>query len=86
MVTARAVVWFDFMVTFHWVLRNSQYGRVFGCGYLYAHALGVYGCAAVPRAGLWPATPPLCRYAVHTKRMGSEYGGLAVVQTRQAGG
>jgi hypothetical protein len=49
-------------------------------GGLYAHALGVYGYAAVPRVGLWPNAPPLCRYAVHTKRMGSIQGGRAAVQ------
>ena len=27
---------------------------------------GVLSCAAVPRAGLGPATPPLCRYAEYT--------------------
>jgi hypothetical protein len=27
---------------------------------------GVLSCAAVPRGGLWPPTPPLCRYAEYT--------------------
>jgi hypothetical protein len=36
----------------------------------YALPLGVDGYAAVPRCGLGPL-PPLCRYAVHTKRQGS---------------
>jgi hypothetical protein len=39
--------------------------------FVYALALGVYGSAAVPRVGLGPTPPPLCRYAVHTKRQGS---------------
>ncbi len=46
----------------------------------YARGLVGYGYAAVPRAGLWPATPPLCRYAVHTKRQGRDHGGSASVQ------
>jgi hypothetical protein len=40
--------------------------------FLYALALGLDGYAAVPRAGLGPATPPLCRYAVQSKRPGRE--------------
>ena len=27
---------------------------------------GVLSCAAVPRVGLWPTAPPLCRYAEYT--------------------
>jgi hypothetical protein len=47
---------------------------------LFAHAHGVYGYAAVPRVGLGPTAPPLCRYAVHTMRLGSECGGRTAVQ------
>jgi hypothetical protein len=46
----------------------------------YAHALGVDGYAAVPRVCLGQTTPPLCRYAVHTKRKGGEHGGYAEVE------
>jgi hypothetical protein len=41
---------------------------------------GALSCAAVPRAGLGPATPPLCRYAVQAKRVGSEGDGSAGAQ------
>jgi hypothetical protein len=40
----------------------------------------VNGYAAVPRASLGLATPPLCRYAVHTKRRGSKEGRDAEVE------
>ena len=63
-------------VVWTWLVRpGARFGRR-----LYAQALGVYGYAAVPRAGLWPATPHLCRYAVHTKRLGSECYGYAKMQ------
>jgi hypothetical protein len=45
---------------------------VYALVFVYALVLGVYGSAAVPRGGLGPPTPPLCRYAVHTKHQGSE--------------
>jgi hypothetical protein len=41
-------------------------------GFVYAPALGVIGYAAAPRGGLGPLPPPLCRYANHPKRQGSE--------------
>ena len=44
---------------------------------------GVLSFAAVPRGGLGPLPPPLCRCAVHTKRPGSERGGRAAVQYPQ---
>jgi hypothetical protein len=31
---------------------------VYALALAYAQVLGVYDYAAVPRAGLWPATPP----------------------------
>jgi hypothetical protein len=43
-------------------------------GLVYAPALGVIGYAAVPRGGLGPLPPPLCRYATHPKRHGSKFG------------
>jgi hypothetical protein len=57
----------------NWLQRTSDYCEVcdaeaLGTGGLFALALGVYGYAAVPRVGLGPTAPPLCRYAVHTKR------------------
>jgi hypothetical protein len=46
---------------------------------VYAPALGVIGYAAVPRGGLGPLPPPLCRYATHPKRHGSKLGGCPAV-------
>jgi hypothetical protein len=49
-----------------WYAQVLVYAQVFVYGQVlayaqvivYAQVLGVYGYAAVPRAGLWPATPP----------------------------
>jgi hypothetical protein len=48
-------------------------------GLVYAAALGVIGYAAVPRCGLGPLPPPLCRYATHPKRQGSKFDGHTTV-------
>jgi hypothetical protein len=55
------------------------YALTLGC--VYALTLGAYGYAAVLRCGLGPLPPPLCRYAVHTKRQGIECGRCATVDS-----
>ena len=54
-----------------WLLRKgtkscTTAGRRCYFSFVREQADGVLSSAAVPRAGLWPATPPLCRCAEYT--------------------
>ncbi len=69
-----------------------SYAAVLGdffLSYVLELAGGVLSCAAVPRVGLGPTTPPLCRYAEYTacqlQRLGRKYTAIWHLPVRSPG-